>query len=314
MGGILVFGSSNADMVFRLPAMPQKGETVRCDEYSNAPGGKGANQACACAKLGAKTTFLSAVGCDAFSGMIMNSLSSVGVDITRMLNVSDVPTGFAAISVDSTGENSIIVVPGANSLCTEEYVNSNQTILEEAEICLVQLELPLSSVISFVRQAKKLNKTVIFNPAPASQDIPEDVYKSLDYFTPNETEIEQITGIGADSEEGIIDAAKSLLGKGVKNVIVTVGNRGAILINNDTIVHYPAFEVNSVDSTAAGDTFNAGLAVALLEGKTIDDAIGFASAAAAISVTRMGAQPSVPSREEVDEFIRIRMNTYGGKQ
>mgnify|MGYP003196139734 FL=1 len=304
MGKILVFGSSNADMILKTVNIPQKGETVRCEDYKNAAGGKGANQACACAKLGADTVFLSAVGSDQFADMVLSSLRAAGTDVSRVLKSASQSTGFAVINVDSVGENTIVVVPGANQLCTEEYISENLAAIADADICLVQLELPGKSVYEFIRQAKLCGKTVIFNPAPASKDIPDDIYDGLDYITPNETEIAQITGMAAESEAEIAAAAERLLEKGVKNVIVTIGSKGVIHVSSEGARRYPAYKVKSVDTTAAGDTFNAGLAVALLEGKGLQDAISFGNAAAGISVTRNGAQPSIPSREEVDGFIK----------
>lgn len=308
MSKILVFGSSNVDMVFRILNMPQLGETLRCTSYVNSPGGKGANQACACARLGADTVFLSAVGKDEFAANVLNSLKSAGVDTSKVMYSESEHTGLAVINVDKTGENTIVIAPGANSLCTEEYVLQNLSILRDSEVCLVQMELPDESVYEFIRQAKRHKKKVIFNPAPAVNEIPDDIYAGLDYITPNETEIATITGMQANTEGEIIKAAEWLLNKGVKNVLVTVGSKGVIYVSRLGVKTFSAFSVESVDTTAAGDTFNAGLAVALLEGKPVDDAIRFGCAAAAISVTRNGAQTSIPSREEVDGFMNIHIN------
>lgn len=306
MGKILVMGSSNMDLVLGVDGIPRPGETIMSTSYSQIPGGKGANQACACAKLGGDCKFLSAVGQDGFGEMLLSSLDSAGVDIHSVVKYEDLPTGMAVITVDKRGENSIVVIPGANQACDNDYLQANENSLLEAETVLSQLEVPVDCVVKFMMAAKALGKRTILNPAPAPEkgELPDELFDGLDYFTPNETELEKITGRMTYTMEQIIGAAKTLLDKGTRNVIVTVGSKGAVLVNQNGARLYETVTVDAVDTTAAGDTFNAGLAVALTEGKSIEDAIIYANAAASISVTRKGAQVSIPTCDEVETLLK----------
>lgn len=297
---ILTVGSSNIDFVVGVENMPRKGETVRCLSFAKIPGGKGANQACAVGKLGGECVFLSAVGDDGLGDIVIESLRKSNVDVSRVAQVPNTPSGMAMITVSQDGENSIVVVPGANEYCNSSYYAKHVDALDEADIVLAQLETPVDDIYSLLKAAKQVGKTVILNPAPAPDQMPDDLLQSLDFITPNETELAKITGMPTQSLEQIEAAACALLKKGVGCVLVTIGSRGALLCNKDGCKRYPVAKVTPVDTTAAGDTFNAALAVALAENSTISDAIRLANAAAAISITRKGAQTSVPTREEVD--------------
>lgn len=304
MKKIVILGSSNMDFVFAVKEMPRKGETIKSRGFCRVPGGKGANQACACGKLGGLCTFLSAIGNDDSGETLLKSLEEAGVHTDKMLKVKNCTTGMAAIMVNARGDNSIVIVPGANEFCNQKYIDENMDLLREADIVLTQLETPVDGVFDFIRAAKQAEKLVILNPAPVSAQIPDDVFKGLDFLTPNETELNTITGLPVETIEEIEKAANAILQKGVKNVIVTIGKRGALLCNEEGSKVYPAFtHLKVIDTTAAGDTFNAGLAVGLAEGRSLEQAICLANAAAAISVTRKGAQTSIPTKEEADKLI-----------
>lgn len=304
MRKIAVLGSSNMDFVFTVEEMARTGETIKSQSFRKVPGGKGANQACACGKLGGICTFLSAVGRDDSGEKLLESLEEAGVRTDKVLRKEDDTTGMAAIMVNAKGDNSIVIVPGANQACDGNYVEENRDVIREADILLTQFETPEDGVFKFIREGKAAGKTVILNPAPAPGTIPDEILQGLDYLTPNETELNTLTGMPVETLEELEEASKTLLEKGVKNVIVTIGKRGALLSNKAESVICPTFtEVKAVDTTAAGDTFNAGLAVGLAEGRPLMEAIRFANAAAAISVTRSGAQTSIPTKEEADRLI-----------
>lgn len=302
MKKILVAGSSNIDFVLRVVDMPKKGETIHTRSFDKIPGGKGANQACACGKLGGDCVFLSAVGKDGLGDVVLDSLRNVNVDVSSVLYDEKTPTGMAVIAVNDQGENSIMIVPGANALCNEAYLNKNMERLNEADYVLVQLETPNQDIYDFLEKAKALGKVTVLNPAPAPEFIPDSALKDLDYITPNETELEKISGMKTDTLEEIEAAAQALLNKGVKNILVTIGARGAMLCNENGAKVYPTIKVTPVDTTAAGDTFNAGFVVGLASDMPVENAIKFANVAASLSTTRPGAQPSVPSREEVEQI------------
>lgn len=304
MKKIVVFGSSNVDIVVDVERMPQPGETVRGKTMCKLAGGKGANQACACGKLHGQCSFLSAVGCDDSAQLLLDSLEKANVDARAVLRCEETPTGSAHIQVDASGENSIVVVAGANAFCNRSYFEAQKSILLDADYILTQLETPLEDTYDLIVEMKAHGKTVILNPAPAPDELPERIFDCVSYFTPNETELEKITGMPCDTKEQIIAAAKFCIARGMKNVLVTMGKRGAMLVNREEIVEVPAFVVKAVDTTAAGDTFNGAFVTALADGLDTYEAIRFANAASAVSVTRYGAQPSVPTREEVLQFLQ----------
>ena len=293
---ILIVGSSNVDFVVGVREMPLPGETLMGSSFDNVPGGKGANQACACGRLGGESVFLSCVGRNAQGDMLLESLRGAHVDTSRMRVLEGVPTGMAFITVNGAGENSIVVIPGANTACA----------VQEAGIVLAQLETPAEDVYWLLKKAHSLGKLTILNPAPAPESLPEDVLPFIDYLTPNETELAKLTGLPTGTLEEIQTAAQVLLCKGVGHVLVTIGSRGVFLCDREGGRQYETRKVTPVDTTAAGDTFNGGFAVGLSEGMEAAEAIRLANAAASLSVTRRGAQTSIPSRAEVEALLADR--------
>ncbi|MDE7220320.1 MAG: ribokinase [Oscillospiraceae bacterium] len=308
MKKILVIGSTNTDFVLKVGAIPQVGETVMSRSFQQLPGGKGANQAYACGMLGGRVTFLSAIGEDGLGGVVMENMRRAHVETRYIRTTNEDSTGMAVICVDETGNNSIVVVPGANLYCDCGYLMDHRDAIDMCDILLVQLEVPVEGIFSAVEYAHKRGKTVILNPAPCPDSIPDDVLQNVDYITPNETELQKLTGCRMDCPEGVREGAETLLRRGAGQVIVTLGSKGAMFCNDSKTEHFPAWQVPVADTTAAGDTFNGAIAVALAEGKGIEEAIRFANAASSLAVSRKGAQTSVPSRAEVDKF----MNDRGG--
>lgn len=302
---VLIAGSLNMDMVIGMSKMPAIGETVLANDVTYIPGGKGANQASAVARLGGKAVMLGSVGADDFGSMQKHNLTLAGVDVSRLKTGAD-PTGMASIYVDDAGNNSIVVVQGANLECDVSYIREKEQVLEQCDYVMLQMEIPYETIYYIINKAAVHGKTVILNPAPAPGPgvIPDDIYKKIDFITPNETELINLTGVQDCSAEGLEMGAKILLGKGIKNVLVTMGDKGVLLANEKGIQYFPAYRVNAVDTTAAGDCFNGAFVVALSEHKSIEDAICFANAAAAIAVSRSGAQSSIPSKEEVNDLCR----------
>jgi ribokinase len=305
MQNILVIGSLNMDMVINMKRMPQIGETVLGTSIRYVPGGKGANQAYAAGRLQGNVKMLGCVGQDNFGIELTNSLEQAGVDTGSIIHCPGESTGMAVIYVNSEGNNSIVVTPGANSKCSEDYIREKENILNASDILLLQMDVPVMTVYYLINRAYELGKTIILNPAPASDEIPDEMLAKLDYITPNETELSKIMGMRRMTTGEITHAAEALVDRGVKNVIVTMGDRGAMLVNKDGAEIFPAIKAGKVvDTTAAGDCFNAAFAVALAEGKSHREAFQFANAASAIVVTRSGAQSSIPSREETETLLR----------
>lgn len=303
MEKILIAGSLNMDVVVKVEDMPKVGETVLAGSLDYIPGGKGANQACAAGRLGGDVTMIGAVGKDQFADVILKGLEDAGVDVSGISHTG-APTGIALIPVDNKGNNSIIVAAGANRLCDLSYIELKKPLIESAGILITQMEIPEDAVYHAIKTAHGFGRKVILNPAPTPKFIPADIYPCIDYMTPNETELEALTGMNTSNIQDIADAAKMLIARGVKRVLVTCGSAGAVLVSSEGYEHCPSPVVNAVDTTGAGDCFNAAFAVALIEGKSEKDAIGFACSAAAISVTREGAQHSMPYRKEVEAFMR----------
>lgn len=293
---ILVIGSINIDYVSTVEELPQKGETILANSFVYSNGGKGANQAVAARRLGADVALIGAVGKDPIGKKLTDSLGKEGVNVDHIKTV-DVPTGNAIITVDKEGNNTIVVYSGANSEVDIDFINNCEKVIEENDILILQLEIPIETVLYSVKLAKSKGKTVILNPAPA-RDLPDEIYRYIDYITPNETELARITGIN-----DIKKASEKLVNKGTKNVIVTLGEKGCYYIGDDEI-EAKSFEVESVDTTAAGDSFNAALAVALADGKEVKKALEFANAVGALTTTKLGAQLSLPYRDEVMNFIK----------
>lgn len=294
--GILVIGSLNMDLSIDLAKMPVTGETILGRGIAYKAGGKGANQACAAGKLGGRVRMLGGVGQDEFGQKLVKSLSESGVETDYIKESRDLPTGTAVIYVDDNGDNSIVVIPGANMACDIEYLKAQDEQFHWCDYVVLQMEIPYEAVWYSVKRAKELGKTVILNPAPAPDKIPEEILSLVDYLTPNETEIIALNG---KSKDDIREGAEKLLSRGVSNVIATLGDRGALLVNRYGETFYPARKVVSVDTTAAGDCFNGAMVAALAEGQSEAEAILFANIASSIAVTRKGAQESLPIREEV---------------
>jgi ribokinase len=299
---IVVVGSSNTDMVVRTSAIPRPGETVIGGQFMMNPGGKGANQAVAASRLGGNVTFVARIGNDVFGDRSMDNYREAGIDTGSVFRDNDRPSGVALICVDDQAENSIVVSPGANAGLSVQDIESIKTRLEEAEYLLLQLEIPLDTVAHAIRLAAQAGVKVILNPAPATP-LPEGLLQRIYLITPNKTEAEQLTGIAIHCPDDAKRAAEHLIAQGVENVIITLGSAGAVIRDAAGFSMQAAQPVQAVDTTAAGDVFNGALCVAFAEGKSLREAVRFASAAAAIAVTRVGAQSSIPAREEVDRLL-----------
>ncbi len=295
---IVVIGSSNTDMVLKTARFPKPGETILGGDFFVFQGGKGANQAVAAARLGGNVSFICKVGNDAFGNSAIVHYHNEGIDVNGIFKDDDAPTGVAVITINAEGENSIIVASGANALLCVGDMNDAKSVLNDADWLITQLETPLSVIDYLSVFARENNKNLILNPAPAAQ-LPDSVYDGLFLITPNETETELLTGIAVNDEDDAQRASNVFKSKGVQNVIITLGSRGAYVDCGDFQGIIPTFKVKAVDTTAAGDVFNGALVVALSEGKTWQPAVEFACKAAAISVTKMGAQASAPSLAEM---------------
>jgi ribokinase len=298
---IVVVGSANTDFVLGVPELPSKGETVLGNQFRVVRGGKGANQAVAAARLGAEVTFVARLGTDSFGNEALAAYREEGIRTKFILQDPEIHSGIALIMVNPNGENVIGVGPGANSHLTAGDVQAATTAIQEADCVLVQLEIPLEAVQAAVEIAHRHGVRVILNPAPA-QKLPSELLKSIDYLTPNETEAailagEEPSGLGPDS----LPRLASILG--VPNLVVTLGARGAAILQNGQKTLVPSFKITPVDTTASGDAFNGALAVALARGLEIAQAVKYANAAGAITATRPGAQPSLPTSKELEHFM-----------
>ena len=297
---IYVLGSINMDMVARVPRMPVGGETLTADKYYVNPGGKGANQAVAIAKLGGKVAMIGKVGLDETGDALKNNLKAMGVD-ESMVTRADVPSGIAMIIVEG-GENRIILYKGANHSVTKADVDEGLKNAKPGDALVMQLEIPLETVTYAAAVAKQKGMLVLLNPAPAVP-LGEELLKNVDIIAPNETETEILTGVGLDSDVHIALAVKKLYQLGVKRVIITMGSRGSIVAEGQTITPVEPRKVKAVDTTSAGDTFVGATVLRYLDGDTLEDAARFASVASSITVTREGAAQSIPTLEEVKKVI-----------
>ncbi|ENL7680534.1 ribokinase [Enterobacter hormaechei] len=301
-GNLVVLGSINADHILNLETFPTPGETVTGNQYQVAFGGKGANQAVAAGRSGANIAFIACTGDDDTGERVRKQLASDNIDIAPVSVVAGEFTGVALIFVNAEGENVIGIHAGANAALTTERVEAQRGIIAGAEALLMQLESPVESVLAAAKIAHENHTSVVLNPAPA-RVLSDELLALVDIITPNETEAEKLTGIRVENDDDAARAALALHDKGIGTVIITLGSRGVWASVNGEGRRVPGFKVKAIDTIAAGDTFNGALVTALLEGKAMDEAIRFAHAAAAIAVTRKGAQPSVPWRKEIDEFL-----------
>lgn len=290
------------DLVTYVTRLPQTGETIIGEDFRQMPGGKGANQADAIAKLGAPVRMLGGVGADAMGETLLAALEKDGVDISQIERFSETSTGIATITVDSAGRNWIVVTPGANYRFLAGQLQNRKAALDDSGIIVTQLEIPLETVRYSLQLGKKLGKITILNPAPALE-LDDAILASVDILIPNETELELLSGVPLHTETDIIAASRRLINRGVQEVIVTLGEKGCMDVNSGGSRSFAAYQVAAVDTTAAGDSFIGGLAVALSEGKTIEEAVSFAMAVAALTVTKKGAQSSLPSRREVEGLL-----------
>lgn len=298
---ILVVGSSNTDMVIKTNHLPRPGETVLGGTFFMNPGGKGANQAVAIARLGGMVSFICKTGSDIFGHQSQQLFEEEGIDTSYIFSDPKNPSGVALISVDSHAENCIVVASGANANLLPSDLEKAEEAIEKAELILMQLEIPMNTVEFVAETARKRNKRVILNPAPA-QPLSAELLSRLYMITPNETEAEMISGVKITDEVSARKAAQVIRKMGVENVIITLGSKGALVYSDSMVELVPAVKVEAIDTTAAGDVFNGALTVALSEGRDLKEAVGFACKASAISVTRVGAQSSAPYRSEVDIF------------
>ncbi len=304
---IVVVGSSNTDMVIRCPNMPRPGETVLGGEFLMNHGGKGANQAVAAAKLGGNVTFIAKIGDDIFGAETLEMLRRTGIDTSHVSVSSDLPSGVALINVDAKGENSISVASGSNAALSGKDIDNAMEVISTADVMIAQLETPVETVAYAAEMAKRHGVTVVLNPAPAPlSPLPDALLRNVDIIIPNKTEAEAISGISITDGDSERKAIEAISAKGVGTTIITLGSKGALLCTGGDFIMVPTMKVKTVDTTAAGDTFCGAFCVALTEGKGLVDAVRFGNKAAAISVTRNGAQQSAPTREEVDDVWEAR--------
>jgi ribokinase len=296
---VVVVGSLNMDLVVQVQELPKEGETLLGIAMSENPGGKGANQAVAIGKLQASVSMIGRIGKDAHGSSLLDSLREASVD-TQYILESAAPTGIALVTVDGHGNNHIIVVPGANYELAAEDIGQQRAAIEQCEIVVLQLEVPMATVAYTLQLAKQLGKTTILNPAPA-QPLSQDLLQNVDLLVPNEHELQSLSGIEVVDEASLKEAANALLEQGVQALIVTLGGAGCCYIDRDRFTMYPTVKIQAVDTTAAGDSFIGGFVTGYVQHRDIDAAIAQAQKAAAITVTRHGAQVSLPTWDELQQ-------------
>ena len=306
---IIVLGSINMDLVVHAPRLPKPGETLTGSSFHTTPGGKGANQAVACARLGVKTQMIGRVGGDVFSSALRKNLSDNGVDVSGIALEEQLPSGVALIAIDEKGENNIIIIPGANGAVGNQELKTLENMLPKAKVLLLQLEIPIEIVIEAAKSAHTRGLTVILDPAPARQ-LPADLFPYVDILTPNTTEAAFLAGFPVDDTQNAEKAARTLRQQGTDQVIIKMGDLGAYVQNQVGGLFYPAIPVEAIDTVAAGDAFNGALAAALSENLPFEEAMHWAIAAGAIAVTRSGAQTAMPNRKDLLDLLKSRTHTH----
>ena len=299
---VVVVGSLNMDLAIKAEKQPQAGETVLGEEFGMFTGGKGFNQALAAARLGAEVAMVGRLGADLFGDELMSMLTDDKVDGRFVVRDAEAGTGIASIFIGPEGENRIVVVPRANMRLTVADVERASSCIAAADILLLQLEVPIEASQNAAEIARANDTLVLLDPAPA-QELPDSFLRLADILTPNELETESLSGVNVSDQKGVEQAAQIIFDKGVPTVVLTLGDRGALLLTADLKKIVPAYHVNVVDTTAAGDAFCGALATALAQGKTIEDALTFANAAGALAVTVLGAGPAIPTSEAITEFL-----------
>ncbi|AOK29840.1 MULTISPECIES: ribokinase [Burkholderia] len=303
-GNVMIVGSLNMDLVVRAPRLPLPGETLAGRSFAQAAGGKGGNQAVAAARLGARVAMLGCVGADGHGAALCAGLVAEGIDCTALAVSEKAATGVALIVVDDTSQNAIVIVAGSNGEVTPEAIAAHEAAIASADVLICQLETPEETVRAALAAGRRLGKAVVLNPAPAVGPLPGDWLPLVDYLIPNEVEAAMLTGLPVRDPAGAEAAARALQAAGARNVIVTLGGQGVLVLTaHGAASHYPAPRVVPVDTTAAGDTFIGGFAARIAAGDALPEAIRFAQRAAALSVTRAGAQPSIPTLAELDAFV-----------
>ncbi len=302
---VLVFGSINMDLVARTPRLPLVGETIIGQKFETIPGGKGANQAVAVARLGLPVAMIGRVGDDAFGQQLIQTLSNEGVRCDRISTSIGQSSGVAVIEVDDRGDNRIIVIPGANYCVDETDIAQLNSTISAAKMVLLQLEIPMTAVVAAAKIASKAGVSVILDPAPAQQTLPDELLEHTSILTPNQLEASQLVGFSVETLTDAEKAARTLLQKGVKLVVVKLGAQGSLCVTADDVIYTPCFPVNVVDTVAAGDAFNGGLAVALTEGRSLRNSLRWATAVAALAVSRQGAQSAMPTQTDLYAFFTV---------
>ena len=300
---IVVFGSINMDLTAYVPKLPKPGETLQGSSYITVPGGKGNNQSVAASRLGAPTKFVGRVGTDGFGEQVLQIVGEQKVDLSQVMKDPEHGTGIAVICVDQNAENSIIIISGANFALDDSDVARADQVMDDAQVLMLQLEVPLDACLKAAKAAKAKSVQVVFDPAPAVP-LPDEAFKLMDFITPNETETEILVGFKPENAEDASKAAKLFLEKGVGTAVIKMGAKGVYFENKHESGFVPPFKVNPIDTVAAGDAFNAGLAVAISEGKPLAEAVRWGAAAGAIATTRKGALPAMPYREELETLMK----------
>ncbi|MEM3060945.1 MAG: ribokinase [Candidatus Bathyarchaeia archaeon] len=301
---IVVVGSIHMDFTILVDSLPKTGETVIGKSFKMSPGGKGANQAVAAAKLGSEAYMVGRVGNDYLGNLLIESMSKSGVNVDFVKKDPSTHSGLAFITVDPRGKNTISVAPGADLTISNEDVEGAMDAIKQADIMLLQLEIPLEIVTQAAEIAFRNDLKVILNPAPY-RPLPKKLLKNIFILTPNEVEVGMMSKIGIKSSKDVVEAGKKLIGMGIEKIVITLGDKGAMLVSKERVLRFPAIKVKALDTTGAGDAFNGALAVALAEGKGIEEAIRFANFAGALTTMKVGAQEALPGRKEVEELMKM---------